>query len=392
MKNPRFLFLLLTLFAIGPIHSQTKLVIDDRAGLLTDEVVDELGIRLAAKGIEYVTTVDFSAPCDYYFTSIRPQDRDVTVSVSDCDDRLLGSRSLGAGIHDVALTERSFLIAYTISEIVSGTGDPVAKAPEDQAAVQDVSPAEESMAGPSANEHDTRYFFAPTAFNLKKGQLYYNTVYFLLHDIQYGISDQFSFGMGTTIIGLPVYFTPKLSIPTGKRSAIALGDMLILGTYGSDVVGNLIYGTFSQGGMNGNFSLGGGYLATNDSDITGRTSAGVINISGVTRVSPYIYLLSENYFFGLNARRTAWRYDETTYESYSEEFDQRLKIWYGIAGFRFISKSSDFVSWQAGLTYMIIIPEEIPSRYNNWETLAREGTNLIAFPTISYTRKFGKRY
>ena len=172
--------------------------------------------------------------------------------------------------------------------------------------------------------------------------------------------------------------------------------MLIVGTYGTDAIGNLAYGNFSRRGNSGNISLGGGYLVTNESDLTGRTSSGVFNLSGLTQISPYIYLLTENYFFGVNTRQSAWLdiYDEQTgyYDYLSEDFTQNMKLWYGISGFRIISKRSDFVSWQIGFTCLIMLPGPIPSQYCSWQTSAPDGLNLIAFLVVSYTRKFGRKY
>ncbi len=210
------------------------------------------------------------------------------------------------------------------------------------------------------------------------------------------MSDNFSIGLGTSLIGLPIYLTPKLSIPVGKKSAFALGDMLIFGTYGTRAIGNLVYGNFSTGGPQGNVSFGAGYLATNESDITSKTSSLVLNFSGMARVSPYIYLLTENYFFGLNTVQYAYDdwYDEATgnWMYRNEEFIQRLGIWYGILGIRIISKNRDFVSWQFGLTYVMGVPGAVPDEYYNWDTSGRDGVKLIAFPALSYTRKFGHKY
>lgn len=408
----KLLYSFLVILALAPLQvaiSQNKLAIDDRTGVLTPEDMDLLKDRLSPEGIELVTMVDFTARCDYYFGELRPEDRDMILYLIDCEDRLLGQRNLGGRIHTLQGQDRAFLIAYSISDILTRPDDGTAG--KAQAGLQDAGDGEQVTArdwdqmtapgdpfaeGPLSNEHDTRYFFAPTAFNLRKGELYYNTVYFFLHDIQYGVSDHFSFGMGTTLIGLPVYFTPKLSIPVGEKYAVALGDMLIVGTYGTDAIGNLAYGNFSRRGNSGNISLGGGYLVTNESELTGRTSSGVFNLSGLTQISPYIYLLTENYFFGVNTRQSAWLdiYDEQTgyYDYLSEDFIQNLKLWYGISGFRIISKRSDFVSWQIGLTYLVMLPGPIPSQYRSWQTSAPDKLNLIAFPAVSYTRKFGRKY
>ncbi len=234
--------------------------------------------------------------------------------------------------------------------------------------------------------HDSRYFFAPSARNLKKGELYYNAVYFLLHDIQYGLSDNFSIGIGTSVIGLPVYLTPKLSLPLGEKSTLALGDLLMVGTYGTEAIGNLAYGVYTYGGADGNVSLGAGHLYTNENQLTGQTSSLVSNFSAMARISPYIFYLTENYVMSANFNREAWTGNNYT------EFVQRNTFWYGIMGIRIVSKNRDFVSWQIGMTYVINFPSEIPRQYYNWSHNARDDMNMIAFPTVSYTVKFGKHF
>ena len=63
------------------------------------------------------------------------------------------------------------------------------------------------------NPNETRYLFAPSAINLKKGEGYYQNTYLLLHSFNYGITDNFSIGGGfeflstISVIG-DSYFNP----------------------------------------------------------------------------------------------------------------------------------------------------------------------------------------
>lgn len=370
-------------------YAQDKLVIDDRTTLLSDEVEALLEAKLTEKGIEYTTIVDFTVRCEYYFTELTKRGDEVFVTVKDCDNRTLGSKNLGSQIQSATSEEKSFLLSYNILEILA------AKDKNSDALEEEI----ESSGGDETfqvSNHNTRYFFAPSAYNLREGELYYNTVYFLLHDIQYGLSDNFSIGIGTSVIGIPIYLTPKVSFPIGEKSAFALGDMFIMGTYGTDALGNLLYGNFSTGGVQGNTSLGLGYLLTNESDITAKTSSIVFNLSGMVRASNFIYLLTENYIFGVNTRQWAYyeQYNQATdtWIYGNEEYVQKLWLWYGVAGFRIINKNKDFVSWQIGITYVINFPGQAPDEYSTWNTNQSDGINAIAFPAVSYTRKFGKKY
>ena len=339
------LLIILIIGANTEIHSQENLVIDDRTGIMDPSVDRLLEAQLAAADLRYVTSVDYRNRCNYYYARLDSAGQEIFMDLRDCSDRSLGARNLGATLHTLNEQDKAFLLSYFVKDILEShakSGYTAKMMPEADKGSEAGRPDSSSGNAAIFNEHDTRYFFAPSAYNLRKGQLYYNTVYFFLHDIQYGISDHFSMGMGTSLIGLPVYFTPKLSIPTGERSAIALGDLLIFGTYGTNAIGNLAYGNFTMGGPAGNFSIGGGYLVTNQSELTGRTSSGVINLSGMKSISTHIFFLTENYFFGIQTRQSAYQewYDEQTgfWEYIDEEFEQSQRIWYGIAGFRISSK------------------------------------------------------
>ena len=48
------------------------------------------------------------------------------------------------------------------------------------------------------NLHDTRYFFAPTAFGLEEGEGYFNNVYYLFWQVQFGLTNELSVGGGTS--------------------------------------------------------------------------------------------------------------------------------------------------------------------------------------------------
>jgi hypothetical protein len=383
-------------FASLSAISQVRLVIDDRVQLLDSELEQLIREKLADDSIQYTDVVDYRERCLYYFTELVPVGEDVVLSVKNCVDDVLGSKNLGKRILSSSTQEKGLLLTYAILDIVSDPGKyrvevNTGSVNRDEEMVEVV----RKDTG-LTNEHDTRYFFAPSAYYLKKGELYYNTVYFLIHDIQYGVHDRFSIGIGTTVIGLPIYLTPKISFPIGKKSAIALGDMLLFGTWGTNAMGNLAYGIFSTGGADGNISVGAGHLYTNESNITGQTSSLVTNFSAMARLSPYIFLLTENYLLSVNVNRQAWYnlYDPVLgyYDYISENYVQRNTIWYGIAGIRIIAKNRDFISWQIGLTYVVNFPGEIPEQYSSWETDAPKEINLIAFPTVSLTVKFGKKF
>ena len=384
-----------TLFiSILVISAQDKFVIDDRSDLLSSELEEEIEQKLQEEDLFLTNMVDYTKRCEYYFSTLRKSGNNLLFKISDCNEVILGEKNLGSRISTAPVSEQGVLISYAIMDILSEPGKYIYSAPassQDVIAATTPVPQKDSA---FADEHNTRYFFAPSAYTLKKGEAYYNTVYFLIHDIQYGITDNFSMGMGTTIIGLPLYFTPKLTFPIGQKSAFAVGDLLMLGTWGTDFIGNLAYGAFSSGGSNGNFTLGAGYLYTNENDLTGQTSSLVSNFSAMTRISPHIFLLTENYVMSANFNRTASYYDNSDpnyYEYFSEEFVQRITFWYGILGIRIVTKSRDYISWSIGLTYVVSFPGDIPAKYKSWDTNTSTSPGMIAFPTVGFTVKFGDR-
>jgi hypothetical protein len=206
--------------------------------------------------------------------------------------------------------------------------------------------------------------------------------------------------MGTTIMGFPFYLTPKLTIPVNDKSAFAIGDLLMIGTWGSKFTGNLFYGTFTRGGAYNNFTIGGGYLYTNTGDITYETDAAVFNFSALAQFSSHVYFITENYSSRIKTRQIASYsyYDEptNTYTYYDEHFKLNMFFIYGSTGFRFINRTKDVKSFQIGLSYIFTSFEDLPAKYQGqyWYTdrSGKKNSRFIAFPVIGYARKFSTKY
>ncbi|MFY0688193.1 MAG: hypothetical protein JXQ90_13560 [Cyclobacteriaceae bacterium] len=370
------LSILLTVFVLTyPAFTQTKMVLVDRAQMLDSTANQQLADRLLKENIDIVSMVDFARPCDYLYARFSKSASVIGLSLIDCDEKVLGKKDFGDRILTIDANEKSLLLFYAIMDILENPmGDLTQNLEEDSAKI--------------INAHRTRYFFAPSAFNLEEGELYYNAFYFFLHDIQYGLTDNLSMGIGTTIAGIPIYLTPKVSIPLGKKSAIAVGDLFMVGTYGTGLFANLVYTTYSYGGLNGNTSISLGYLSANDNELTSETSSAVYNWSGMIRMGQYFSLVAENYVFGFNSTKWAYRFSQD--QHYEEEFTRRTTVLYGMIGFRIVSKRRDVVSWQIGINYVKPFYGEIPDKYKyGWDTYVNEDDQLIGFPTVVYTRKFG---
>lgn len=151
------------------------------------------------------------------------------------------------------------------------------------------------------NPQSTRYFFAPNAIGLEEGRGYYQNTWVLFNNINYGLSDRFSVGVGfvpTVLFGVPVvpvWVLPKASFSNQDEDLhLAVGGVLggVFGGGESTGLG-LIYTATTVGGHDQNLTAGIGYGYAEGSF----SQAPLFNVSGVTRVSQRFYLLTENYFF-----------------------------------------------------------------------------------------------
>ena len=149
------------------------------------------------------------------------------------------------------------------------------------------------------NPQATRYFYSPNGNALKKGEGYYQNVWVLFNSFAVGLEDNFSIGGGVVPLFLfagaptPVWITPKLSIPV-TRDKLSLGAGGLLGTVvGEDNTGfGILYGISTFGSKDKNLSLGLGYGYAEGE----WAKTPMINLSGMFRIGPRGYLLTENYF------------------------------------------------------------------------------------------------
>lgn len=113
------------------------------------------------------------------------------------------------------------------------------------------------------NPNPTRYFFAPSAFNLKKGEGYYQNTYLVLNSINYGISDHFSIGGSVELISTfstigdhwtPLYLiTPKFGFEVAKNVNVGAG--LLIANAGVHAGLQLAYGLVTYGNPENNVTL-----------------------------------------------------------------------------------------------------------------------------------------
>lgn len=147
------------------------------------------------------------------------------------------------------------------------------------------------------NPNATRYLFGPSAFNLKKGEGYYQNTYLLLNSFNYGVTDYFSIGGGIELLtlfnGSPAFvLTPKVGFQTGPKTSLGGGILYAnLGDIGDRSNFGIAYGVVTKGTVDKNFTVGLGWGII-DNEFSSRP---IITFSGMTRLSKKIALVSENW-------------------------------------------------------------------------------------------------
>ena len=113
------------------------------------------------------------------------------------------------------------------------------------------------------NLHESRYFFAPTAFGLEEGEGYFNNLYFLFWQTQYGITDELSIGGGTSFFGMPATLNAKYSFNLKKDLNMAMGYFWIGNLFwdgGEDrTFVSMPFAVVTKGSKENNITLGIGY-------------------------------------------------------------------------------------------------------------------------------------
>jgi hypothetical protein len=155
---------------------------------------------------------------------------------------------------------------------------------------------------------------------------------------------------------------------------------------------NLAYGVYTYGSSNSNVSLGLAYLTSSGADLDTKLSQPVINLSAMGRLSPFMYIVSENYFSMGNSTGFSTEYTNTG-GAVNYKYDKSSNIAMGALGFRFINKKRDVQSIQFGLAYFI---NSKTIKYLNGKpsqdwNIEQSVTNQFFIPTLSLFYKFGRK-
>ena len=142
----------------------------------------------------------------------------------------------------------------------------------------------------------TRYFFAPSAHSLKKGEGYASVAPYTGANVSYGVSDNFIAGLSASFLGTG--FTVKASKELSEGTRASAGALYNIGWGGGQVF--FPFANLTWGDENEHITLGGGYLGGNiDGVISGTDdiNSPMVNLSGCLQVADNAWLMSENYYF-----------------------------------------------------------------------------------------------
>lgn len=172
------------------------------------------------------------------------------------------------------------------------------------------------------NPRDTRYLFAPSAFNLQKGEKYYQNTYIALNSIDFGITNHISLGVGleffSTFVSLsqgefmPIFYvTPKITTQIKPNWGVGAGAIYAsIPDFNDGRAGiGIMYGVNTFGDREHNFTIGLGFPFAVIDDVDGGLSKKpVLTLSGMTRISNKMALVSENWFLPITDFENNFRY------------------------------------------------------------------------------------
>jgi hypothetical protein len=141
-----------------------------------------------------------------------------------------------------------------------------------------------------ANPHPSRYLFSPSAIALKKGEGYMNWFYFLLFQMQYGITDNFSAGITTSWLLAPTMLNLKYTAPLADNFSVAVGGQVGKLWITDDNVVSLGFASATYGTSESNVSLNVGYGSYDRDGIT------IATLSGVHRIGENASVMGEFWY------------------------------------------------------------------------------------------------
>ena len=169
----------------------------------------------------------------------------------------------------------------------------------------------------------TRYFLTTNGLPMEKGESY--VLWNLFGpEIHFGVAKNFSLGIMTTWVGIPIVASAKYNIRISNGVNLGIGALAGSGTWAAPDFGfALPYGALTFGNRRTNLNLSAGYgMAFFDGETSGTT---LYSLGGMTPITKKVSFIFDSMFFTYNRVRDNGYYNYNTNSYvYQEVVDQKI--------------------------------------------------------------------
>jgi hypothetical protein len=147
------------------------------------------------------------------------------------------------------------------------------------------------------NPNSTRYLFAPSAFQLKKGEGYYQNIYGAGNAVNYGITDNITIGGG--LMGpFAAYINLKAGVKLGEYVSLAGGAIVgnaLFPVNGNSTGVGLGFGVVTIGNYDHNITVGSGYGFLNENGKVIQQKKPMYVVNAMARLGKKHAFVTENW-------------------------------------------------------------------------------------------------
>ncbi len=147
------------------------------------------------------------------------------------------------------------------------------------------------------NPNSTRYLFAPSAYQLKKGEGYYQNIYGAGNAFNYGVTNYATIGGG--LVGpMGVYLNAKVGGEVAKNVNVACGALVGNSFFQLDNHNfglGIGFGVVTIGNFDHNLTFGAGYGIMDNANGTDWMTKPLYTVNGMARVGRKFALVTENW-------------------------------------------------------------------------------------------------
>ena len=141
----------------------------------------------------------------------------------------------------------------------------------------------------------TRYFISTNGMPIKKGDHY---AMFNMYgpEAHFAVADNFSVGVMSTWVAMPVIGTAKYSFPIAKNVNASVGLLAGSTLWAGAGYGALGYGALTFGNRTANFTLSGGYAGVSDGDGSSG-SAPLFSAAGMVKIGKRVTFVGDSFIY-----------------------------------------------------------------------------------------------